>query len=661
LGNNSATDAATAAVDYRRAVGFATSTSDRRCVATFAADAAASSNLGSMARNDAVIATIDGSGAMTGLVDLNSITSDGFTLIVDDTLPVNLVICWEAWGGSDITVAACVDIAEPAATGDVDYTVTGFTAGATNQVVMFAGVQCTAALNTGAGTDSGLCVGFATGASSAQCVLMGNSDDASNTMDTEGYVQDGECLAMSVVAGGSVNARASLTQFGTNNFRLNWAARGLTDRRYIGLGIKGGGWSAGSLTIDSTGTTNTASVSGLSFTPKGVSMFGRDAAENAAGTIADEDRMSLGTASSTSSRRSQGAWDEHNIADSETNLCIEYDQVLVFPTGAGAVDSAYDISAFNSDGFTVIVDDAPASGSATSWQGYLTFGDAAAAGAIEGTTTVAFNTAGVLVGSGALVGTLTATFAPSATLVGAGALLGTTALAFTVEGAMLSIGVLAGTSDLTIGPTGTVVGAGALVGTSVLTILPAATLVGAGALLGTSDLTITPVGVMTGDAPLLVGTATLTLEPTATLVGTGVLAGTSDLAFSLTGFMGAPGEIAGAVSLLITPAGTLVGAGALAGTAALLVTPEGTLGGSAALSATGELTFAPTGTVAGSASIAGTVSTVFTLSGVLADLSQEPEAFKPAASHRTITISSGRIITAESNRTITITTDRTIN
>ena len=54
-------------------------------------------------------------------------------------------------------------------------------------------------------------------------------------------------------------------------------------------------------------------------------------------------------------------------------LAIEYDQALVHVT-FGAVLSAYDLSAINSDGFTVIVDDA--GGPSTEWQGYLAFAGA---------------------------------------------------------------------------------------------------------------------------------------------------------------------------------------------------------------------------------------------------------------------------------------------
>jgi hypothetical protein len=374
-GHGSATDAASETLHIRAGVGFATGTASRRCVGIQNQDAAATSVCTSGFREDCVAMTLTSTPAADGLLDLNSITSDGFTLIVDDQGVVDLEIFWEAWGGSDITVAVDLSIAEPAATGDQDYTVTGFTSGATDQVVMFAGTQCTGAAPTAARFDSGLCVGFAAGINTADnIVVVGNTDDASAAMDTDGACRDGKCLSMITAGGGAVNAEAALTLFGTNNFRLNWSARAVTNRRYIALAIKGGSWKAAEYTIAGATLNATTTISGLAFTPKGLSLIGRLSVEQAAGTT--EDIVGLGSGSSTSSRRAMGYRSENSTASSvcEANHVIEYDQVLAFPSTAGALLSAYDISQMNADGFQIIVD--VAGGVASEWQGYLTFGDA---------------------------------------------------------------------------------------------------------------------------------------------------------------------------------------------------------------------------------------------------------------------------------------------
>ena len=374
VGLQSATDAVSEAINQRRSIGFATSTSDRRAVSSLSVDGAATSAGATAASNDCVLATVGSTGTRDGMLDLNSITSDGFTLIVDDAIPASATVFWEAWGGTDITVAACVDISEPAAIGNQDYTVTGFTSGGTDQVVMFAGVQSTAALNSGFDEASGLCVGFATSASD-QVVVGGNADDNSANMDTDGWGLAGECVGMIATAGAAtVEARATLTQFGTDNFRLNWAARAVTGRKYIALAIKGGLWKAGSYTINGNSANATATVSGLTFAPVGLSLIGRMTAVQASNVSTANDILGFGSGTSTTSRRSMGTLDEDATASSacEINQTIQYDQILSFPSTAGGLQSAYDINAMNSDGFQIIVD--TAGGVASEWQGYLTFG-----------------------------------------------------------------------------------------------------------------------------------------------------------------------------------------------------------------------------------------------------------------------------------------------
>lgn len=377
-GMGSDTDAATETSSVQQGVGVATSTTSRRCVSIRELDNQATMVCSSGYRTDA-IALAFGGVTVEGLLDLSAIAADGFTAIVDDQIPANRQVFWIAWGGADITVAVDGDIAEPAATGDQDYTVTGFVAAATDQVVILAGVQTADAAPAAERNDSGIFIGFATsGADADNVVMAGNADDASADADTDGYCKTAECLAMHLISGGNPNARAKLTQFGTDNFRLNWIARAVTSRRSIFLAMKGGSWKAGAYAIDGSTLNATATVSGLAFAPKGIVGIGRMTAEQAAGTATAENRFGIGVGTSTTSRRATGFWSEDAATASEINQVIEYDQVLAFPSNAGALGSAYDINAMNSDGFQIIVD--VAGGVASEWQGYLAFGDAPAAG-----------------------------------------------------------------------------------------------------------------------------------------------------------------------------------------------------------------------------------------------------------------------------------------
>jgi hypothetical protein len=373
MGHQSATDSFTQTVSERRGIGFCSSPTIRRSVGTFSADNVADSDCGSVAADDCVCITVTGAGAIDGKLDISSMDPDGFTLIVDDVTPANLTIFFEAWGLDDIQQVTIGDIDEPAATGTQVYTANGFNARGDTQCVMFAGVQSTAALNTGQVNDSGLCVGASTGTATANnIVVVGNSDDASATMDTDGYARASECLAMIVVAGGNPNARAVLSAFGTDTFTLNWTNRGTTNRRFIYMAIKGGGWQAGSYTIRQD-SGRTAAVTGLPFILKGISFMGAMKTQAAAGTATVQDRIGLGSASGLLERKAMGVLDEDGTATSEIDLAISYDSISSYPSTTGTEQARQDLDAFGYNNFTAIVE-IDAGGPENEWMGYLAFG-----------------------------------------------------------------------------------------------------------------------------------------------------------------------------------------------------------------------------------------------------------------------------------------------
>jgi hypothetical protein len=375
LQSNSPTNAVSGAVNERRGVGFAVSNASRRAVGTFSLDGDNGGSMcASVAMDTCVCVTVSQAAAVDGQLDISSFDTDGFTLIVDDVTPANITVFYEAWGGQDITSAVVGDIAEPAATGTQNYTVSGFTSDGLNQCVMFAGVQSVNAVNTGQVQDSGLCVGFASStASTNNVVVVGNSDTGSDPTDTDGYCFQGDCLAQIVIAGGNPNARASLSAWGTDLFTLNWTSRATTNRRNIFLAIKGGSWQASSYTIAGNTLSSTTTVSDLPFFLRGISIIGRMTAQDTAGTSTVQDRIGFGSGISTASRNSAGILDNNNADPTAVGTIVRYDSVLSYPTAAGAVQATYDINAFNLNGFQIIVD--TAGGVASEFHGYLAFGD----------------------------------------------------------------------------------------------------------------------------------------------------------------------------------------------------------------------------------------------------------------------------------------------
>lgn len=377
LQSNSPTNLTSIAVNERRGVGFASSTTSRASVGTTSINGSGNADCGSVFTTTACVVTVSAAGALDGLLDINSFDADGFTLIVDDVTPQNITVFWEAWGGDEIRNVTIGSIAEPAATGVQNYTATGFeaTPSTKDQCVMFAGVQSINASGTGQAQDSGLCVGFATSTNTAnQIVIVGNSDDGSGTMDTDGYNYTGQCLSMIVIAGGNPNANAVLTAFGTDIFTLNWGARATTNRRYIYMAIKGGEWHAGSTTIAGNTLNSTTTIGDNTFNLRGVSLIGARKIISTANTSTTQDRIGFGSGLSPTSRNSAGVQDLDAVGASEIYTSINYSQVLSYnDTNLATLQPAYDISNLSANSLTLITD--IAGGVANEWIGYLIFGD----------------------------------------------------------------------------------------------------------------------------------------------------------------------------------------------------------------------------------------------------------------------------------------------
>lgn len=375
--------------NINRGVGFAQSTTSRSCVSSFSTNGVTTTDCGSGWSNTSCVMLINGAGAAIAKLDINSINSDGFTLIVDQALGLGqgpYLIKWEAWGGSDITNVTIGAIAEPSAVGTQNYTATGFVTSPflSDQCVMIAGVQSVSATDVIEQQDSGLCMGFATSTSTSNnIVLVGNSDDASVGSDTDGYNYTGECSAMITIAGGATNARAVLSSYGANIFILNWLERATTNRRSIYMAIKGGLWNAGSTTIAGNTLNSTATLSGFSFRIRGGCLMGAMKAQSTQDTSTVQDRMSYG-----SFRKGRGLLGEKDYdvyasymtssdfnAAATSDTCIGYSELM----GLGYLDEAatriteYQVSGVGGNSTTLVT--SIAGGVSNEWIGYLIFGD----------------------------------------------------------------------------------------------------------------------------------------------------------------------------------------------------------------------------------------------------------------------------------------------
>jgi hypothetical protein len=221
-------------------------------------------------------------------------------------------------------------------------------------------------------TDGVIMVGAATSAAN-QVICFGGARDGMSAAATDRYAFSGECLANKTLGGRSITARASLTQWNANGFRLNWAEVSGTVRHYMALAIKGGHWAAGATTLNVTALNNVTTVSGLPFAPVGLSLVSHITSAQPSDNTTTYDVVCLGTGASPTSRRAIFVQSNDAGSTAQTRQAIEYDAILVNTDGTGTTNILVDVNAMTADGFQLIVDmAAPPWG--TIWIGYLAYG-----------------------------------------------------------------------------------------------------------------------------------------------------------------------------------------------------------------------------------------------------------------------------------------------
>lgn len=139
------------------------------------------------------------------------------------------------------------------------------------------------------------------------------------------------------------------------------------------MAIKGGEWEANSTTIAGNTLNSTTTIADKTFNLRGISLIGAMKTQSTVAISTLQDRIGFGSGLSPASRNSAGVLDEDGTANSEIDLSIYYNQVLVYPSNAGALQTAYDISNLSANSLTLITD--TAGGVANEWVGYLIFGD----------------------------------------------------------------------------------------------------------------------------------------------------------------------------------------------------------------------------------------------------------------------------------------------
>ena len=360
-------------LSHKRGIGFVVSASDRRQISTFSLDASASADTGARVTAADCIAIMSAAGTVDGAFDLTSSSTTGF--ILDVTNQFSTSYAFSYWAITGTTSVEGGAITASLSTGNVDYTLSGAFQG---DVLLMLAVNSTAALPATA-IDSTIMFGAASGASN-QFVIVGGSNDAATTTDSNSAGLGGDIVAIPASNVATIVARAQFVQFNSDGFRLNWTEVSGNAHNIFYVVIKGGSWSVNE-SLTQTDTTTDITISGLGFTPVGGVVASVCAAEDATNTLHAHDQWSFGAWSSTTERNVHAILDEDNAADSETSAAAEYDAVYANMDTSSAIQGLMDLKSIDTGaGATFIMDDADP---AQYWFGSIMVGNVAAAATVK--------------------------------------------------------------------------------------------------------------------------------------------------------------------------------------------------------------------------------------------------------------------------------------
>lgn len=364
-GRTDTTDAAGNA-NHRRFFGAVVSTSSRFCVGATSVHNSAAASTANFHTNDCPVAEALVTPAIGGKLDLQSFDSGGFTLVVDVQFTADIRVQFLAIGGD---VDGRIGTFTPAGAAPATQGVTVESGFVPTGVIFAWGAAGLGAIPT-AGIDSLMGMGAMTGAS-GELVWTGGSNNGAATMQAQCYGRNGECIVRLNAAVTASQDRAEFSSFDADGFTINWLERaGAGTISYLAL--KGINIDIGSVTTQ-TDTTTPMTISGLSYAPAGVLMLSHRQPQTAADTPGDDDTWSMGAAVSTTQRCAMAVGDTDNAANATVCTAVEYDAIYA-RTNNTAITGLMDVTSFNGDGASFIMDDADPT---QAWVGWMTFGPVA--------------------------------------------------------------------------------------------------------------------------------------------------------------------------------------------------------------------------------------------------------------------------------------------
>lgn len=215
--------------------------------------------------------------------------------------------------------------------------------GATPQLILFAGAGVDAA-----GGDAYLSFGAATGTTERAAVTFDAEGGATTTNVAHDLVTD--ACWIELANAGTLEGAVDLAAVAANSFTPTIDTAFAESRTVGWLAFAGfDGVSVGTLLLDADGPTGTDSVTGLSFQPDGVILFGY---QTTVGTIEAGGEWSFGWSDGTN-HRWWGMNSEDNVADTNTSTVLSNTRVWGSTNVSTGGTPNHGTVAMTADGFTV--------------------------------------------------------------------------------------------------------------------------------------------------------------------------------------------------------------------------------------------------------------------------------------------------------------------
>jgi len=341
--------------DLHAGMGYASSPTSRGVVFGQGEDGVATTNLDDAHRVDALVGNIKTSppmsGTIEGLADLDSIETDGFTIIIDDQFGLNLEVQYLAFGG-DLVEEVAVDIFQSQnSIGTQDITSLSFQP---DSVLMLS-------IGTGTGppslfNDMQFTVAAMKSTTEQGMVATGSRNGQGTAQGASLAHQGAEAFSTMRYSPGNIDNRFKFDSFLVNGFRVEHLQA--DDDDVIFMAIKGANFAIGELQTRTDGANIV--TNGLDFKPSAVMFFSHNATEDDPATGGrDSAVLSIGAATGPAERSASYRSDIDNLGTSRLATAVEFDSVYINTdeAAAPAITGLMDLVSMESDGFITVMDD----------------------------------------------------------------------------------------------------------------------------------------------------------------------------------------------------------------------------------------------------------------------------------------------------------------